>query len=140
MMIELTLQRVKDLAKQVVGEKSDDFVYVDRGGIKADRYGSANCSYVHVHKDFDDLTGAVPGCLVGQILHRAGVTIEQLSLGDSYLNGGCSHSADELLEDLKRADRISYQGSVATFLRDLQDAQDKGKTWHAALKITLEGY
>lgn len=115
-MIEITEKIALRLLEQVISGK-EDFVY------KADQRAEGNtpvCLYVE---------DGAPSCLVGQVLARAGVSVDVLSSIDSA-NSGQSESIDEayLGDDVKIDDDARFVLSKA------QVWQDSGFTWGRALE------
>lgn len=123
-MIELTYEMALNFAAQAVEEKGEDYVYSDEKGIRADAPGSiAGCSNWH-HVDPDDHDkGKVPGCIVGNILHRAGLDIFKYGKG-SDISGIAFQAGDEIMIHPK-----AYE-----FLRIAQLRQDSGAPWGVAVK------
>jgi hypothetical protein len=108
-MIEVTTEQVYRTAREVVAEKPD-YVYINPMGARAG--DGANCYYVH---------GNEPGCVVGAVLHRLGVPLEELARFEST-NGYIVSATLTNMED-----------RTASFLRKLQWYQDNGRNWLTAL-------
>lgn len=115
-MIELTLARTKELLAEAVAEKGADFVYVNRYGRSAGPDNSTTCHYVH-----DDQ----PGCIVGNVLHRAGVSLYNLSEHEG-------ENAESPVTALFRP-----EPGVVDLLREVQSRQDKGASWSEAVRLAL---
>ena len=101
-------QEVITTLRAVVAERPD-YVYTNPFPDDA-----GTCRYVH---------GDTPGCLVGHVLHRLGVPLEELSRHEG--KNACSVAADLL-------DGISSDASWA--IEHAQFRQDLGDTWAEALK------
>lgn len=115
-MIELTLARTKELLAEAVAEKGEDFVYVDEFGQQADESGYVRCHYVH---------GDQPGCIVGNVLHRAGVPLDELGAYEAQ-------NAGDLFQGLFVA-----EGEAVRLLNAVQSRQDLGVPWGEALRLAL---
>lgn len=111
-MESLTMARAAELATEIVEEFGKDYLYpVENKRNFPDQIQSA-CVYVHDEK---------PSCLVGQILHRHGVSLLELSMWEN-----------------KGAYTVSYHTANAedgaqSYLSALQQKQDAGATWGEAL-------
>jgi hypothetical protein len=115
-MISLNFSDAIKFAWKAVGEKGDDYVYVNE-----DIPGSRNCLYVHGRFD----RNWRPGCLVGNILHRAGVSLNYMES-----RGG---SASDLLKDLERDEIIGVDSGAKSFLVIVQSLQDERIPWKVAI-------
>lgn len=131
--ITLDFATVKRLVTESITDKGEDHVYTKEGG---------SCKYVHDVKskweynteDYDvDFTYAGPGCLVGEVLHRAGVPLELLYRVNT-----------EGVQDA--VDSLAYYGVLGTMERDvteyltnLQASQDRGAPWGLANEAALKG-
>lgn len=122
-MEDLTYDRVLELAREVVEEFGADYVYPEshkRLQWDDESQGDRNplqCVYVH--------EGA-PSCIAGQILHRHGVSIEDLAA-----------------EEFDAAAPIAYKLANASqrvqdFLNELQNKQDRGKPWGESLEAGIK--
>lgn len=108
---DLTLDQVRKTARQVVDEFGENHVYTPPPG-----KDSLDCFYVHGNK---------PGCIVGVILNRCGVTLKELK--------GLEGFTAEMLSKW-----TSMSEDVAEYLQDLQTIQDEHGTWGDALTIAEE--
>lgn len=115
----LTLARAKEIAAEVVAEFGEDYIYPESHKVLFPNQEQATCVYVHDGK---------PSCLVGQILHRHGVSLEELALRENI--GG--FSVTEATTDT--------EGHVSSFLSNMQWRQDEGWTWGAALDSANAAY
>lgn len=109
-MIHLTLDKVYEYADAAVAEKGEDYVYTNPDGDRS------HCLYVHGSGE-----DAVPGCIVGNILARAG-----LELSESWNDRG---SVFRLFGKLSDSGLIQHDDGVLAFLRAAQRDQDFGYTW-----------
>lgn len=118
MSITLDKDRTLELLHAAVDERGQDYVYprAQRG----DR-----CYYVHDDK---------PDCLVAEVLHRAGVTIDQLITFGDHAEQGVA-SAAQLIDALRAQDILEVGVGTRMVLVDVQNAQDGGDTWGEALTI-----
>ncbi|MFI2909437.1 hypothetical protein ACG2OD_14425 [Streptomyces sp. PDY-4] len=118
----LTDAQVMSTLREIVSE-SPDKVY-EAPESMADEYGG--CFYVHNN---DDGTKSA-GCIVGQVLHRLGVSLEDLSKGETY-----SANAAVALAGVQ-----GVSEDVVYFLRMVQSRQDRGTPWGEALQFAEEYY
>lgn len=107
-MSAITDEKIMATLREVVAERPE-FIYQKP---LASEGNVAVCRYVH---------GDVPGCLVGQVLHRLGVSLGTLSVHE----GQPAHSLADTLD-------IGSQ-AVRWALNAAQTAQDGGSTWGEAL-------
>lgn len=98
------VKQIVTTMKAVVDEYGRDYVYHRR----INALGQAVCWYVNA-------TGDGPDCLAGHVLHRLGVSLEQLR--DS------EHNPVETASDYRLSDEAAYVLSRA------QSLQDGGGTW-----------
>jgi len=103
----LTLTKTMKLLNEVVKEKGRDFVYKSPSNANI-------CKYAHNNR---------PGCLVGQVLHRAGVPISALKVMDDWGSIGRCVSEGKIVLD----------PDVKQVLQDAQTVQDRERTWGEAL-------
>lgn len=115
-MIELTLARTKEFLAEAVAEKGADFVYVNKYGDQADESGDVTCHYVH---------GDQPGCIVGNVLHRAGVPLDVLGEYEAQ-------NVDDLAAGL-----FTAEVGVRSLLLHVQSHQDAGIPWGEAVHLAL---
>jgi hypothetical protein len=121
-MESLTYDRAVELAREIVAEFGEDYVYPEdhkrhEYGDDDNQGGNMLCVYVHEDK---------PSCIVGQILHKHGVSVEALKA-----------------HEFKGARTVSYATAEADekarfFLTGAQSHQDKGNTWGEALTYALD--
>jgi len=113
------------LAKAAVAEKGPDFIYTDQNGVTADgRY--AECSNKHATED----GGWVPGCLVGNMLHRHGVPLDEMpKYGDAF-------STLQELNYFGSGIRTTEKAEI--FMMAAQSNQDNGYTWGEAISAACE--
>ncbi|MFD3361605.1 hypothetical protein ACFWW5_00695 [Streptomyces albidoflavus] len=113
--IKVTPEQVLDVMREVVAEAGEEFMYEPPGEI-------GTCLYVHrTPGDAAD----VPGCLVGQVLHRLGVPLDELA----------EHEAERALTMVPEfIDAGKHKGLLALALNRAQARQDLGYPWGAALR------
>lgn len=111
-MIELTYERVNELLDEAIAEKGADYVYEDENGSRQD------CKYVH-HFPGED---PVPGCIAGNVLHRAGVPLGEFNRVESL-------AVAPLLDLLG----VRMPDEAVSLLAEIQGRQDKGWTWGLAV-------
>jgi hypothetical protein len=114
--ITLEFDKAKLLLQDVVDEFGRDYKY-DFGATEETKlYG---CLYF-----MDDTT---PGCIVGQVLARLGVT--RSSIG--------SMNVSTNVENLRQRGFLNADDKTVDLLARAQAQQDDGKTWGAALDFAL---
>lgn len=111
----ITVANVTRVAKTLVDERGNEFVYVDESGWKGE---GASCVNWVIEDD-----KRKPMCIVGTIIHR---------LNPEWLDliGGCTGSAFSV-EALR--DVALFTKDAKKFLAMAQRMQDKGHTWHSAV-------
>jgi hypothetical protein len=107
--INLTLQRAKELIEQAIAEKGADYEY--------HRTDDAQC--LNWHRVGDDY---VPGCIIGHVFHYLGFTHEDTGEGSA---SGC-------LDQLRSSGLIEFEELVPGFCDAIQDEQDNGASWGSA--------
>lgn len=117
--IELTLDRTKELLAEAVALKGADYVYTTPDGEQGNPDTSPICSYVH---------GEEPGCIVGHVLHSAGIPLAEL-------RGEERNDASGALRGLRGT--LHYEDGVAELLMAVQQDQDSGVPWGEALTNAL---
>lgn len=118
-MIELTKQETVQLLRRAVEEKGADHVYQPPTHIEDGEEWQESHSYFH---------GGKPGCLVGHVLSYKGITEEALG----------SDNADTRVNELFVNRTVWADDDVQAILTKVQDAQDQGKAWGAAVEEGLE--
>lgn len=112
-----TLEQVRNTAEEVV-LGNEDFVYTD---------SNTECQYA---KD------GHPSCLVGKILFKLGVPIQNLEVLDT--KGICGDSPSFMsgysLDYLESIDFTFDDDGVIGYLDNLQSEQDSGTSWGKALE------
>lgn len=117
-----------DLLREVLEEFGDE--YVDPGSAEDSGTG---CDYTRYVEEEDGETGEyVCGCIVGQVLHKKGASIDQLR----RLWGSISLLEDDVLEYTE----IKLTVGARLVLRAAQRAQDKGETWGDAVNYAEDTY
>lgn len=111
-MIELSYGEILDYARAAIAEKGDDYVYHASDG-------GSSCWYVHRLEGVD-----TPGCIVGNILHQAGVPLNELARREGGLIG--------LLSSLEQAEILKVDSDTEIFLSVAQAVQDRKGTWGSA--------
>lgn len=107
----LTLERAQTLLAEIVAEKGPDFKYVNPADSENADPGTFSCLYVH---------GDEPGCIVGVVLHRAGVPLTSLANHENETPFRLPHQWFE-------------NHDVKSYLYRVQTQQDCGKTWAEAV-------
>jgi hypothetical protein len=119
-MLHLTLDQVRDTAREVVAT-NPDYVYRDT---------HEQCVYA----EQDQGLNLVPSCLVGHVLHRLGIPLEEMAhnMADSVMLIG-DLEADGLVEESRDT------AVVSAYLLIAQEQQDKaGVRWADALRHAEE--
>lgn len=112
----LTYDRAVELAREVVAEFGKGYVYPE--SIKVVEIGGTQPPCLYVHED-------KPSCLVGHILHKHGVSLEELSMKEFI-------GARLVSSELAKAD-----DKARFFLASAQESQDKGETWGTAVRFGI---
>lgn len=112
----ITDEKVMKTLKEVVAANPDRIYEAPEHQLADD---PSSCFYVHT----DDLTGdpVAPGCLVGQVLNRLGLSLDRLA----ELEGHDAYQAVAAL-GLPLSDR------TVDALGQVQNVQDSGQTWGEA--------
>lgn len=111
-MEKLTVPRTIDLLREIVEERGSDYVYPGQPA-RSDVPGVL-CYYVNAD--------GTPGCIVAQVLHRNGTTLQQLA----------KHEGETpFSEPFVSAFGLTFD--VSNILKAAQGIQDDGYTWGAAL-------
>lgn len=108
--IRITARVARRLLREVVAEAGRDFLAVDM------------CTYVHV-------SGDCPHCIVGRVLHRAGVTLDDLSYMDNVTPTN--------IERVVLPARVRVTRPARMVLARAQHVQDWGHPWGQALDEAL---
>jgi hypothetical protein len=118
----LTYDRALALLREVIAEKGEDYVYPKLEPEAAgDRGAVMECFYVR-----DD----APSCIVGHVLHRAGVSLDDLRAVEGWTPGDVEQAPPFTLW----ADEMALE-----LLYEVQNEQDAGRSWGEALTNTLDG-
>lgn len=123
--IDLTVEMIDKVADELLDEYGSDFHYSNPN---IPGWTSLHaCHYVH-YVDGEN----VPGCIVGHILNRLGVPLEEM---DTERFGNTP--ADNLLESLADRGIISLEsvtnGRISGYLKTAQYKQDTGNHWGYAI-------
>jgi hypothetical protein len=126
MTVNLTLTGVREAMAAAVAERGPDYDY---------KAVHDSCRYTF-YEQVGDAAVLRPGCLVGDVVHRLGVSLETLAV---WNDSGCG----DLLEHLCDAGFIEYaDGEAAEYVpfylataQEIQDVGGEGHTWGDALRI-----
>lgn len=121
-MITLTFEKTKELLAEAIAEKGAGYVYVN-SNLGEDSLG--HCSYVHTLENGE----LIPGCLVGDVLNRAGVQLEVLNLKHA--------GAAIVLSDLAYMGILEADTESHDLLWLAQGQQDKKVPWGEAVERAL---
>lgn len=108
---------------QAVVDERPDYVYARPAHMPADL---GLCRYVHTAEG--DPETRTPGCLVGQVLSRLGIPLEELQKHE----GSGATNVTPLF--------IYTTGRAVDILQGAQDNQDGGDAWGEALSGALDDY
>lgn len=120
-MIEIDGPRALELLTEAVNDKGTDYVYANDEDL--------GCQYFHVADD-------EPGCLVGQALHRAGVSVEQLIRMNSAEGVDIDETSIGELYGSSEGTQIfgfNLTHDAIEAFRSAQWCQDTKMSWGAAL-------
>lgn len=132
-MIDIDIDRAKALVNELIAERGADYVYEKEG---------SSCKYVHGVK-YDEaewgdgqesFSEAVPGCLVGAVLHRAGVPLDQMGTYSRNEEGSY-----DLIEHLTADELVNVSREANNFLSNVQSSQDAGAPWGVAAEMAAQG-
>jgi hypothetical protein len=113
----LTCDRAVELAYEVLDEFGEAYVYPTEHKRVEHEGSTPSCVYVHDEN---------PSCLVGQILYRHGVSVEDLAANE--FKGGWTVS-----------ERLANADFYARFFLDVaQGKQDSGMSWGEAVRLAVE--
>lgn len=129
-MIELNRDMVVELAKEIVSERPE-FAYQKKARTSGAGIGMFSCLYVHDVGTEDE----APGCLVGQILHKAGISLDTPKKADDNEEGS-SFANLMIYNFFDGIMTITEEGSL--FLSELQGMQDTGYTWGVSLNRAMD--
>jgi hypothetical protein len=133
MTVHIDLAKAKALVEECIAERGEKHVYEKEG---------STCKYVHNvgqvmgENEFeyeDDFSEAVPGCIVGLALSKAGVPLEFMG-GSRNMDG-----SNDLLDAAQRHGHLTYTDQAEAFLGNCQASQDGGAEWGEAAKQAALG-
>lgn len=122
-MISIDLKSAIEFAEEAVASKPARYVYVNPAGQMASE-DLIDCDYWDDNQD-------IPSCIVGQILHLAGV--DKASITDHR-----SLFASSYLD--KKSDILNVSFGASVFMEEFQRRQDRGQPWAeilADLKVKI---
>lgn len=122
MTVNLTFESVVAFAKEAAAEKPEGYIYINPSGQVASP-GGITCDYWDDSKD-------APSCIVGVILHKAGVSATNITEGRSAF-------ASSYLARKAEGGVITISDKAATFLFDVQMRQDVGVPWSKAIEASV---
>lgn len=121
-MIEIDADRAIELLRAEVAG-NEDFVYV--GPALNFPYNTISCVY---EKD------GQPCCLIGKVLHTAGVTVEELRTMDAYINEDCDTDILTLYSHNLLPQNLALSDKAVRIFNTAQQVQDKRDPWSVALQ------
>lgn len=107
---------------QEIVDEQPDYVYARPAHMEGN---AVTCLYVHTGEEADEVR--TPGCLVGQVLSRLGVPLEELE----------KHEGSSALSVVPRF--VDTTNRAVGVLSDAQDYQDGGDSWSESLYSALRG-
>jgi hypothetical protein len=118
----LTEKNVTEAFKAILEDFGADYVYRKRGA-------ADSCFYVH-----QTPKGEVPGCIVGQLLHRLGVPLEVLKKREGR-SAWAIFYGDALFDEGQADSPVRLEGDyLARKIQAVQSAQDRGDPWGYAVR------
>lgn len=129
-MERITLDFAIKAALDAAALMPEGYIYTNPDGEVAGDLDSPHgigCSY------FDDEDGS-PSCLVGHILHAAGVTAQHIPCG--YSGSG----SRTLVEELGEREGLMVDADASFFMSTIQNLQDSGVPWDDAIKEGISAY
>lgn len=106
--------------KQVVAEAGEEWTYVRR----PNKVGmGTGCVYVF---------NGEPDCIAGRVLHKLGVSVEDLSIWEGKVCAQMSQA------EIYKFPAVPFSDSTLNVLNTAQDASDSGYTWGHALSSALD--
>lgn len=114
--VDLGVDRAIELAKEAVAVRGADYIYTIGGVVSK---GGVACKYVTNENGEDECS-----CIVGCILHKAGVPLAALTL----------HEGNGIGESVW-GDVVTLTPAAKYFLQEIQGLQDDGCPWGAAVLV-----
>jgi len=121
--ISLTKAKVNYYLDEIVKEVGVGYVYEMKEYKNADGETGNTCVYVWKRK---------ADCLIGRVLHRAGVTLKELSKHEN-------EPASNIIEGMEEAGTMVAEPGVSLLLMDIQSNQDHGVPWGKAVRDGRKG-
>jgi hypothetical protein len=121
-MKSVTFKETLEAMKAAVSEKGDEYVYERQEHPNVGLHGSLG---VCLNTTPD---GKKTGCIVGDVLHRLGVSLTWLGCGENINN-----SAAGLLSKLRHEELYDFDRNSLLLLSEAQSLQDTGTPWGEAL-------
>jgi hypothetical protein len=114
--VPVTREKLNEVLKKIVEERPE-YVYQKPAGFT---HSDGVCRYVHLKGD-----GYVPGCLIGHLLNRLGVSLEDII---PFEGGPASTIVSRLIDvDSRNIKALDWA----------QNAQDSGEPWGEAYQAYL---
>lgn len=116
----LTYARALVLLREVIAEKGEDYVYPRRDARDVGHGVVVTCFYA----EYDQ-----PSCIVGHVLHRAGVPLDQMAVIEGLTpvdDAARPWFAEHADDDARR------------LLNEVQANQDEQHSWGESLRLALE--
>lgn len=122
---QLSRARAEELLREAVAERGADYIYSKSEGSDGP---FSSCLYVHK----DAAGNPRPGCGVGVVLHKAGVTLGSLAEEEGL-------SAMQVLGSMRVKGILDADPFATELLLVFQGWQDTGWPWGQALTLSLHG-
>lgn len=136
MTVHIDFEKAQSLVAECIAERGEDYVY--------QKQAASSCMYVHgiveipVDEDSydytEDFSKATPGCIVGAVLHKAGVSLEDLGKGSRNESGSF-----DLISNLEYDELVTVSDQAQNYLANAQTSQDRGVPWGVSAKGAAEG-
>lgn len=136
MTVHIDFEKAQSLVAECIAEKGEDYVYPKQSG--------ASCMYVHGIEEIpddenaydytEDFSKATPGCIVGAVMHKAGISLEDLGKGSRNESGSF-----DLISNLEYDELVTVSDQAANYLANAQTSQDREVPWGVAAKLAAEG-
>lgn len=129
-MIELTMERVKELLAEAVAERGEDYVYALPNGTVVTKDNLDPCRYVHYENSQGPLPEPVAGCIAGLVLHKAGLPLDVIEQYEGQYAGAA-------VRYLTKSGHARVERGVDDLLTAVQRRQDAAQPWGLAVRHAL---
>ncbi len=136
MTVHIDFEKAQSLVAECIAERGEDFVYPKQDGL--------SCMYVHgiteipvdedAYEYTEDFSKATPGCIVGAVMAKAGISLEDLGKGSRNESGSF-----DLINSLECDELVTVSDQASNYLANAQTSQDRGVPWGVSAKLAAEG-